>query len=45
MIGQTTAETLYLVILDDGSLPSVGHLSDRDWQEVQSRLKSALAVP
>ncbi len=24
---------------------SIGHLSDRDWQEVQARLKLALAVP
>jgi hypothetical protein len=23
----------------------IGHLSDRDWQEVQARLKLALAVP
>ncbi len=23
----------------------IGHLSDRDWQEVQSRLKLSLAVP
>lgn len=42
---QPSAYRSYLVTLDDGSLPSVGHLSDRDWQEVQSRLKSALAVP
>jgi mRNA interferase MazF len=35
----------YLVTLDDGSLSAIGHLSDRDWQEVQGRLKLALAVP
>jgi mRNA interferase MazF len=27
------------------SVKVIGHLSDRDWQEVQSRLKLALAVP
>jgi len=35
----------YILTLDDGTLPSIGHLSDRDWQEVQARLKLALAVP
>jgi mRNA interferase MazF len=35
----------YILTLDDGTLPSIGHLSDRDWQEVQARLKLALAMP
>ncbi len=35
----------YLITLDDGSRAPIGHLSDRDWQEVQARLKLALAVP
>lgn len=34
----------YLLTLDDGSLPSIGRLSERDWQEVQARLRLALAV-
>jgi mRNA interferase MazF len=42
---QPSAYRSYLVTLDDGSLPAIGHLSDRDWQEVQRRLKLALAVP
>ncbi len=42
---QPSAYRSYLVTLDDGSLPPIGHLSDRDWQEVQARLKLALAVP
>jgi len=34
-----------LQVGDDGTLPPIGHLSDRDWQQVQARLKLALAVP
>ena len=34
----------YLITLDDGNLSPIGHLSDYDWHEVQSRLKLALAV-
>lgn len=34
----------YLVTLDDGMLPSVGHLSDRDWQGVKACLTFALGV-
>lgn len=35
----------YILTLDDGTLPSIGHLSDCDWQEVQASLKLALAMP
>jgi PemK-like, MazF-like toxin of type II toxin-antitoxin system len=35
----------YILTLDDGNLPAVGHLSDRDWQGVQECLVRALAVP
>ena len=35
----------YIVTLDDGSLPSIGRLTDRDWQEVQACLARAIAVP
>jgi mRNA interferase MazF len=35
----------YILTLDDDTLPPIGHLSDRDWQEVQARLKLAIAVP
>lgn len=35
----------YFITLDDGMRPPIGHLSDRDFKEVQARLKLALAVP
>lgn len=35
----------YLLTLDDGTLPAIGRLSDRDWQAVQSCLTAALAIP
>ncbi|NCO33276.1 MAG: hypothetical protein COZ06_35745 [Armatimonadetes bacterium CG_4_10_14_3_um_filter_66_18] len=34
----------YLLTLDDGSLPTIGRLSDRDWGEVQACLRRAVAV-
>jgi mRNA interferase MazF len=32
-------------VANDATLTVIGHLSDRDWQEVQARLRLALAVP
>lgn len=34
----------FLVTLPASSVVVIGHLSDRDWQEVQARLRIALAV-
>ncbi|MCL4487967.1 MAG: type II toxin-antitoxin system PemK/MazF family toxin [Chloroflexi bacterium] len=34
----------FLVTLPATSINIVGHLSDRDWQQVQGRLKMAIAV-
>ena len=35
----------YLLTLDAPSLPSIGHLSERDWHGVQACLARAIAVP
>jgi mRNA interferase MazF len=39
-----TAFRSYLVTLDDGSLPCIGRLSERDWQAIQGCLGRALAI-
>jgi mRNA-degrading endonuclease toxin of MazEF toxin-antitoxin module len=35
---------IYLETVDAAQVRRVGHLTDRDWQEVQARLRLALAV-
>jgi mRNA interferase MazF len=42
---QPSAFRSYIVTPDDGSLPSMGRLSARDWQTVQACLACALALP
>jgi mRNA interferase MazF len=40
-----SAFRVYIGMRLEADAQVIGHLSDRDWQEVQSRLKLALAVP
>ena len=40
-----TAFRAYLATVPAASVRTIGHLSDRDWEEVQARLRMALAVP
>jgi len=40
-----TAFRAYLATVPAASVRAIGHLSDRDWAEVQARLQLALAVP
>jgi hypothetical protein len=35
---------VYLAMEEKSKVTLIGHLSDRDWQEVQARLRLALAV-
>jgi len=42
---QPTAFRYYLVTVESGEIiREIGHLSDRDWQEVQARLRIALGL-
>jgi mRNA interferase MazF len=40
----SSAFRVFLATLPASSVVVIGHLSDRDWQEVQARLRIALAV-
>lgn len=42
---QASAARCFFVTIPAAETVLIGHLSDRDWQEVQARLKLALAVP
>jgi mRNA-degrading endonuclease toxin of MazEF toxin-antitoxin module len=41
---QPSAFRVFLNTVPAGHVKPIGHLSDRDWQEVQARLRTALAV-
>jgi hypothetical protein len=40
-----SASRSFLATLPAASIAATGHLSDRDWKEVQARLKLAIVVP
>jgi mRNA interferase MazF len=42
-LNKPSAFRSYIVTLDDGRLPSIGSLSQRDWHEVQQCLKAAIS--
>ena len=42
-LNKPSAFRSYLVTLDDGRLPAIGSLSQRDWQAVQQCLSAAIA--
>lgn len=42
---QPSAFRAFLATIPQANVRIIGHLSDRDWQEVRTRLKLALAVP
>jgi mRNA interferase MazF len=43
-LNKPSAFRSYVVTLDDGRLPSIGTLSQRDWQAVLQCLRTAIAI-